>query len=105
MPPENPLSRVKICSVILAITTLILGSSAQETNAPPPPSADPICGFIAGPHIYSEISQIKQGLSVDIFVGQARANQPVTLRFFIHQKPRNTPVDQLQIEHEKFIHV
>src|SRR5947208_6244323 len=105
MPPENPLSRLKTCGVILVLGTLIPGASAQETNAPPPPAADPICGFIAGPHVYSETSQIKQGLSVDIFLGQPRVNQPVTLRFFIHQKPRNNPVDQLQIEHEKFIHV
>jgi hypothetical protein len=79
--------------------------AGQVSNGPAPPVADPICGFIAGPHVYSETSQIKQGLSVDIFVGQPRVNQPVTLRFFVHQKPRNMPVDQLQIEHEKFIHV
>ena len=85
--------------------SLVFGSSAQEANAPAPPAADPICGFIAGPHFYHETDRVKQGLSVDIFVGQPRANQPVTLRFFVHQKPRNVPVDQLQIEHERFIHV
>src|SRR5205823_5694575 len=79
--------------------------AGQFSNNPAPFVGDPICGFIAGPHVYSETSQIKQGLSVDIFVGQPRVNQPVTLRFFVHQKPRNMPVDQLQIEHEKFIHV
>jgi hypothetical protein len=82
-----------------------LRSAGQVSNAPAPQVPDPICGFIAGPHVYSETSQIKQGLSVDIFVGQPRVNQPVTLRFFVHQKPRNMPVEQLQIEHEKFIHV
>jgi hypothetical protein len=42
---------------------------------------------------------------VDLIVGEAQINRPVTLRFFVHQKPRNFPVDRLQIEHGKFIHV
>jgi hypothetical protein len=106
MPPAKSRLPETASAIILVLLSLLLQTQAQVSNTPAPaPPVDPICGFITGPHVYSETSQIKNGLSVDIFVGQPRVNQPVTLRFFVHQKPRNMPVDQLQIEHEKFIHV
>jgi hypothetical protein len=86
---------------------LLLGgpSLAQGTTGGTSAAADPICGFTLGPHFYYEANQVRQGLSVDLIVGEAQTNQPVALRFFVHQKPRNFPLDRLQIEHGKFIHV
>lgn len=72
---------------------------------PAPLSPDPVCGFIAGPHFYYEAGQVREGLAVTLAPGEARAGEPVTLRFFVQQRPRGFPVDKLQIEHEKFMHV
>lgn len=38
-------------------------------------------------------------------VGDAKAEQPVRFRFFVNQRPRGNPVDNLQVEHEKMMHV
>jgi hypothetical protein len=75
----------------------------QTQNTPAP--ADPVCGFIAGPHFYFEAPRVREGLTVTVSAGEARAGQAVTLRFFVQQQPRGFPVDKLQIEHEKFMHV
>ncbi|MEY2428069.1 MAG: hypothetical protein QOJ40_954 [Verrucomicrobiota bacterium] len=96
--------RLLLCAV-LPLSVFVFGSPAQELPPQAAPPQEAICGFIAGPHFYFEEDQVKQGLSVDLFVGQAQTDQPVTLRFFINEKPRGFPVQNLQIEHEKFIHV
>jgi hypothetical protein len=82
---------------------LFLPGHAQDTAAPL--SADPVCGFIAGPHFYYEADAVREGLAVTLSAGEVRAGEPVTLRFFVQQRPRGFPVDKLQIEHEKFMHV
>ncbi len=69
------------------------------------PSPDPVCGFTSGPHFYYETDLVRQGLSIDLFVGEAQVDQPVRLRLFVNQKPRSTPIDNLQVEHEKLMHV
>jgi len=92
--------------LIWATTLASLACSVQaqirtNTNA----GLDPVCGFTAGPHVYSQSAQVTQGLAVDLIVGDAQVGQPVRFRFFVNQRPRGTPVDNLQVEHEKLMHV
>jgi hypothetical protein len=76
----------------------------HRASSQPIPS-DPVCGFLSGPHFYYENDQIIRGLTVDLACGDATAGQPIILRFLVTEKPRNTPVDQLQVEHEKLMHI
>jgi len=92
-----------IGSVLLAQT--IVAASAQQPKPLLSPTTEAVCGFIAGKAYYLEASDVKQGLAVDMFVGDARVGQPTKLRFYINQKPGGYPVDNMQIEHEKFMHV
>jgi hypothetical protein len=80
---------------------LCCGWSIAQGAAP----TDPVCGFVAGPHFYYEADQVKQGLTVELKASLAQDNSRATLRFFVRQKPRDFPVDRLQIEHEKFMHI
>src|SRR4051812_17084058 len=68
------------------------------------PLNEPICGFQAR-YFYLNADAVKQGLSVDLFVGDLQTHSPVTFRFLVNQKPRSIPVDELQVEHEKLFHV
>jgi hypothetical protein len=88
----------------LALLTPAFTNSAQQNPAPSLPPREAICGFL-GPHYYYEATAVKRGLAADLFVGEAQINHPVNLRFFLSQKPRDFPVDDLQVEHEKLIHV
>ena len=95
---------------ILSLAASIPGAVAQNSNSTGTQVAlatlsDPICGFLSGPHRYDEAAQVKRGLAVDLFVGDVPPNQPVTLRFFVNLKPRSSAVDDLQVEHEKMMHV
>lgn len=64
-----------------------------------------MCGYISGPHFFRAANEVKRGLAVDLLVGETHLDQPLVLRFFINQKPANTPQDNLLLEHEKFLHV
>ncbi len=49
---------------------------------------------------------VKQGLTVNfISPKNPHTGAPTTLKFFVNEKPAGTPVDDLQIEHEKYMHV
>lgn len=78
---------------------------SQETLPSNSLVGDPVCGFIAGPHFTCEAAEVKQGLTVELLAGDVRAGQPATLRFLVEERPRNTPEDGLQVEHEKLMHV
>jgi hypothetical protein len=97
--------RLTTLTGVLAFCLPAVSSFSQEASAPQVQTTDPVCGFIAGPHFYLEATQVKQGLSVELLPSGARVDQPATLRFLVNLKPRNVPVDKLQIEHEKFMHV
>jgi hypothetical protein len=77
---------------------------AQETVRRLAPPGEVICGY-AGNYFAIEASQVKQGLSVQLLAGDAVASQPVPLRFRVSQMPQGVPVDDLQVEHEKLMHV
>jgi hypothetical protein len=104
--PPHTLRRTLTACAAASVFFFSLGrNTAQNAARSSSAEADPVCGFTAGPHFYYEANQVRQGLGVDLIVGEAQINRPVTLRFFVHQKPRNFPVDRLQIEHGRFIHV
>jgi len=97
---------VNIRPVLLGVFLLAGCVYAPAAEVVPATAAsDPVCGFVTGPHFYFEASQVRQGLVVELQSQPARAHEPVTLRFFVRQKPRDFAVDRLQIEHEKFMHV
>jgi len=76
-------------------------------HQPVPPGApkDPLCGFARNGH-YLEAASVTDGLAVDmVAVGPVRINEPVTLRFFVKVKPGDIAVNDLQVEHEKLMHV
>lgn len=68
------------------------------------PPGEAICGY-AGSYFAIEASQVREGLAVQLLAGEAIALQPAPLRFRVVDLPRGTPVDELQVEHEKLMHV
>ena len=63
-----------------------------------------ICGY-TGPYAALVADEVKQGISVQMLVGDVSAGLAVPLRFRVCRKPQETPVDDLQVEHEKLMHV
>ena len=59
--------------------------------------------------VYKEEFSLKEGLAVNLNVNPVPFNTgvPLSLNFFVNQKPGNLPVlaNKLQIEHEKLMHV
>ena len=94
-----------LLAVILLASPAGFSQSNDFSPKPLPDATDPICGFISGPHLFGVANEVKRGLAVDLLVGETHLNQPLILRFFINQKPANTPEDNLLVEHEKFLHV
>jgi hypothetical protein len=79
-------------------------SPALAQTATRPLLPESICGFINN-YKYGEAQQVKRGLAVDLFVGDAQVNRPVKLRFYVNLKPADVPVEDLQVEHDRIIHV
>jgi hypothetical protein len=94
----------KLLAIFLLPMSLASGA-AQEISKPAVPVPAPVCGLCAASHTYLEEGHVRSGLAVDMLVGPGEVNQPVTLRFFVNQKPSNWPEDKLEIEHEKYLHV
>ncbi len=90
---------------LVAVLATVVSAAFAQTQPSAMPPGEAVCGFIAGPSFYSESADVKQGLVVDLFVGDARVGQPTKLKFYINQKPGGQPVDNVQIEHEQFMHV
>src|ERR1051325_1756362 len=68
-------------------------------------TGDPACGNSAGLRYYSEASQVKSGTCVDLRTLEAKAGEPIALRFFVSEKRSGRPLEKLQVQHEKFMHV
>lgn len=62
-----------------------------------------------GGAVYKEESAVKEGLAVNLNISPVPYNigVPLSMDFFVNQKPGNAPIlaNQLQIEHEKLMHV
>jgi hypothetical protein len=81
------------------------GVVAGHQPVPPGAPKDPVCGFARNGH-YLEALSVTNGLAVDmVALGPVQINEPVTLRFFVRQKPGGIAVNDLQVEHEKLVHV
>lgn len=64
-------------------------------------------GHIMGPSQYHEETSVREGLLVNMNIVPVppAAGTSTRLDFFVNQKPGGTPVADLEIEHEKFMHV
>ncbi|HEX5218463.1 MAG TPA: hypothetical protein VFZ59_02760 [Verrucomicrobiae bacterium] len=63
-----------------------------------------ICGY-GERLVFIPAGQQRSGLLVDMLAGEIAVDQTVPLRFRVHQSPGDAPVDDLQVEHEKLMHV
>jgi hypothetical protein len=91
----------------ILLLALARGGSGHDGPASAPTTApkEPICGFARNFH-YLEEDRLRQGLTVNLAApGSVRIGQPVTLRFYVCLQPGDLAVDNLQLEHEKFMHV
>ncbi|MCH8050161.1 cytochrome c biogenesis protein CcdA [Patescibacteria group bacterium] len=84
--------------------------TAEHTDPPGTPSdhghIDESVSVDVGPG-FMEASFITEGLSVDLTLSstEVTAGEEVELSFFVNTKPEGRPVTDLEIEHEKYIHV
>src|SRR5690348_522990 len=66
---------------------------------------DPVCGFTKN-FQYLEENSNRPGLEVRfVSPAAARVGEPATLRFLVCRQPGDFAVDNLQLEHEKFVHI
>lgn len=93
----------RCCGLGLVLGVVFCGHGIGAIAAAPAPR-EAICGY-AGSYRALEAGAIQQGLTVEMLVGDAAAAQPVPLRFRVIRRPTAVPVDDLQVEHEKLLHV
>lgn len=92
--------------IVFAAALLITWAEClAQTDAPlPVPTAEAICGY-AGSMRSLTVGNIPSGISVEMLVGDAEAGAIMPLRFRVTRQPQDEPVDELQVEHEKLMHV
>ena len=90
---------------LFLLTGLLLLWTARADQPAAASSKEPVCGFTLNSH-YLDSASVTSGPVVQMAtVGSAQLSQPTVLRFLIYQKPDNAAIDNLQLEHEKYIHV
>jgi hypothetical protein len=89
-------------AVFLAAFGEVLSVIAFSANVP---VGDPVCGNSAGLRYYSEAVDVKSGPCVDLLNREARTGEPVTLRFFVSEKRSGQPLEKLDVQHQKLMHV
>ena len=64
-------------------------------------------GHAQGSSLYHEEGDVKEGLVINFNFSpvQLLTSSPAKLDFFVNEKPNNKPVTDLEISHEKFMHV
>jgi hypothetical protein len=96
------MSRLFQCFLALILTAEAVGAQTRQVSADAPPEA--ICGY--GKRFVSvNAGPQRSGLSVEMLTGEMAVNQTVPLRCRVYQSPGDVPVDDLQVEHEKLMHV
>lgn len=77
---------------------------AQSTENPTFPTTEAICGYAGGVRTLVA-DKITQGLTVEMFAGEVVVGETTPLRFRVIRQPQGELVDDLQVEHEKLMHV
>lgn len=83
---------------------VLLDCPAQPVETRGLPATEAICGYAGGVRSLSA-GKIQQGISVEMLAGDAEAGVTLPLRFRVTRQPQDEPVDDLQVEHEKLMHV
>lgn len=81
-----------------------MSSVASRAQLPVGGITDPICGYAGGVSNLA-VGQISRGLAVELLAGEATPGDTTPLRLRVVRKPFDEPVDDLQVEHEKLIHL
>jgi hypothetical protein len=68
------------------------------------PGGEPVCGYATATR-QLRATDVRQGLTVQWLGGDATAGELAPLRFRVVRQPQDEPVDELQVEHEKLMHV
>jgi len=76
---------------------------AQESSLSPM-ATEAICGYGAR-FIAVGAGVQRRGLTVEMLAGDVAVDQTVPLRFRVRRLPGDLPVEDLQVEHEKLMHV
>jgi hypothetical protein len=82
-----------------------LSRSLVIAASPGVSAGDPVCGNSAGLRYYSEAVDVKSGPCVDLLTREARAGEVVELRFYVSEKRSGRPLEKLEAQHEKLMHV
>jgi len=85
------------------ILTLVLGLNVGHGQPASLPK-EAICGYGAR-FVAVPAGSRPSGLTVEMLAGDVAVGQTVPLRFRVVRMPGDTPVDDLQVEHEKLMHV
>lgn len=88
-------------SALLLLTTLSAGVAAEFRAVP---ATEAVCGYAGGVRTMTA-GKIAQGLAVELIAGESTVGETTPLRFRVTRKPQEEPVDDLQVEHEKLMHV
>jgi len=89
-------------SALLLLATLTCAAQPAQTRALP--GTEAICGYAGGVRTMAA-GNIQQGLAVELIAGETTVGETTPLRFRVTRKPQEEPVDDLQVEHEKLMHV
>lgn len=88
----------------LILSALLCMVSSPSTAQSTIPTTEPICGYAGG--VQNLVAnQIQRGISVEMIAGEPTVGEILPLRFRIIRKPQGEIVDDLQVEHEKMMHV
>ena len=94
----------KLFEFLLALTLSSAAIAAEQPKSYPDASPEAICGY-GTRFVPVRAGKPLSGLSVEMLAGEMAVNQTAPLRFRIFQSPSDVPVDDLQVEHEKLMHV
>lgn len=88
--------------LVLIVNLFFLGCSCRGQSTVT--TTEPICGYAAGVrHLVA--NQIQQGITVEMLAGEPSVGETCALRFRVVRKPQDELVDDLQVEHEKLMHL
>lgn len=97
---ELSLKRVWMSVLLLAA----VDTPAQLVKTSQLPGDEAVCGY-AGAMRKLTAENVRQGLAVELLAGEAAMSVTTPLRFRVTRKPQDEAVDDLQVEHEKLMHV